>query len=314
MTFAVASFEFRYQLRNPVFWVAAFLFFLFGFGLTASENVSLGTPGSVHENAPFAIAVALALFSIFYQFATTSFVANAIVRDDSTGFGPIIRSTPLTKTQFILGRFLGGFAIALLGYFALPIGMMVGVKMPWVDPETVGPNGPIPYLWHFLVLAVPNIFISCAFLLALATTFRSMMASYIGVIVFLMGYVLTLLFAGEKPEWLPYMAKFELLGIAAVQDLTRYWTTAELNSRLFPLAGNLLINRIWVIGLGAVLLIGTVARFSMSERAPSKRKLRKIAKADAKQQKLADAPPATLVGAPTQSYGASATRASFSCG
>ena len=76
MTFAVAGFEFRYQLRNPVFWVALFIFFLFGFGLTASENASLGTPGSVHENAPYAIALALALLTIFYQFVTTSFVPD----------------------------------------------------------------------------------------------------------------------------------------------------------------------------------------------------------------------------------------------
>ena len=44
MIFNVARFEFRYQLRNPVFWVALCIFFLFGFGLTASANVSLGTP------------------------------------------------------------------------------------------------------------------------------------------------------------------------------------------------------------------------------------------------------------------------------
>ena len=63
-----------------------------GFGIAASENVSIGTPGAVHENAPYAIAVATAVFSLFYLFVVTAFVANAIVRDDSTGFSPIIRA------------------------------------------------------------------------------------------------------------------------------------------------------------------------------------------------------------------------------
>ena len=49
----IFSFEIRYQLRNPVLWVAIAIFFLLGFGLTASENVSIGTPGGVHQNAPY---------------------------------------------------------------------------------------------------------------------------------------------------------------------------------------------------------------------------------------------------------------------
>ena len=38
----VAAFEFRYQLRQPAFWVIAILFFLLSFGSVASPNVSVG--------------------------------------------------------------------------------------------------------------------------------------------------------------------------------------------------------------------------------------------------------------------------------
>ena len=140
MLLGITRFEFRYQIKNPVFWVAVAIFFLLGFGITASENVSIGTPGAVHENAPYAIAVATSVFSLFYLFVITAFVANAIVRDDTTGFAPIVRSTPVTRTQIILGRFLGGFLVALLGYVAIPLGMALGSMMPWVDPETIGPQ------------------------------------------------------------------------------------------------------------------------------------------------------------------------------
>ena len=142
MLIGVARFELRYQLRNPVFWVSILIFFLLGFGVTASENVSIGTPGTVHENAPFAIASMIALASLFYLFVITSFVANAIVRDDSSGFGPIIKSTSIGKTNYVMGRFLGGLAIALIGYLAIPVGMFFGSVMPWVDAETVGPQNP----------------------------------------------------------------------------------------------------------------------------------------------------------------------------
>ena len=97
MLFGITRFEIRYQLRNPVFWVSIAIFFLLGFGLTASENVSIGTPGSVHENSPYAIAVATTILSLFYLFVVTAFVANAIVRDETTGFSPIVRSTSVTN-------------------------------------------------------------------------------------------------------------------------------------------------------------------------------------------------------------------------
>ena len=68
MLLGIGRFELSYQLKNPVFWVAVAIFFLMGFGLTSSENVSIGTPGGVHENAPNAIAIATAVFSLFYVF------------------------------------------------------------------------------------------------------------------------------------------------------------------------------------------------------------------------------------------------------
>jgi ABC-2 type transport system permease protein len=309
MLFGIAGFELRYQLRNPVFWVAVAIFFLLGFGLTASENVGIGGGSAIHENAPFGIALALAIFSIFYQFVTTSFVANAIIRDDATGFGPIVRATSVTKIDFVLGRFLGGLGIALLGYLAVPLGMAVGVMMPWVDPETVGPNGPYPYLWHFLIIAVPNIIFSSAFLLTLATTFRSMMATYIGVIIFLMGYTITSVILSNAPEQLPVVAKFELLGIAALQETSRYWTTAELNTLMVPLTGNMLFNRLFVLGLSALFVGFTIWRFSMADRPASKRKLKKMVRSQAAEAKAAATAPVLTGGDVRPAYGAATTRA-----
>jgi len=107
MLLGITGFEIRYQLRNPVFWVSIAVFFLLGFGLTASENVSIGTPGAVHENAPYAISVATALLSVFYLFVITAFVANAIVRDETSGFAPIVRATSVTNWQIVIGRWIG---------------------------------------------------------------------------------------------------------------------------------------------------------------------------------------------------------------
>src|SRR5689334_138050 len=212
MFFGITAFEIRYQLRNPVFWVAVAIFFLLGFGVTASENVRIGTPGAVHENAPYAIAVLTSALTLFYLFVITAFVANAIVRDDSSGFAPIVRATPVTRSQIIFGRFLGGFAIALLGYLAVPVGMWAGSVMPWVDPETIGPQNLSFYAWPFLIFAIPDIFLMSALLFALATRLRSMMAAYIGTVAIVIGYIIATSVVGQKIEYRETLARFEPLG------------------------------------------------------------------------------------------------------
>jgi ABC-type transport system involved in multi-copper enzyme maturation permease subunit len=292
MLLGITAFEIRYQLKNPVFWVAIAIFFLLGFGLTASENVSIGTPGSVHENAPFAIAMATALFTLFYLFVVTAFVANAIVRDDTSGFAPIVRATSVTRIQIVLGRFLGGLIIAWLGYLSVPLGMALGSAMPWVDPETVGPQKLAYYLWNYAVFALPNVLLTSALLFALATVLRSMMAAYIGAVLLVMGYLVAISLAGQKIEYREAFARFEPLGNGALRETTRYWTQADLNSRLVELSGTLLFNRLLAIALALGFLGFTVWRFTMTERAPSKRALRRLAKREARDAKAAAALPA----------------------
>jgi ABC-type transport system involved in multi-copper enzyme maturation permease subunit len=291
MLLGITKFEIRYQLKNPVFWVAIAIFFLLGFGITASENVSIGTPGAVHENAPYAIAVATSVFSLFYLFVVTAFVANAIVRDDSSGFAPIVRSTPVTPSQIILGRFLGGFIIALLGYIAIPFGMAFGSMMPWVDPETIGPQRLEYYAWPFLIFAIPNIFLTSAVLFALATRLRSMMAAYIGTVALVIGYLITSSVVGQKIEYRETAAKWEPLGTAALGQVTRYWTQSEMNSRLVELSGTLMFNRIFAVLLGLAFLGFTLWTFRMTEKAPSKWRLRRMAKREARESAASAVPP-----------------------
>ena len=287
MLLGITGFEIRYQLRNPVFWVSIAIFFLLGFGLTASENVSIGTPGSVKENSPYAIAIATAILTLFYLFVVTAFVANAIVRDESSGFAPIVRATRVTRLQIVLGRFLGGLIVAWLGYLAVPLGMAMGAAMPWVDPETVGPQKLSYYAWNYAVFALPNILMTSALLFALATVLRSMMAAYIGAVVLVMGYAITTSIVGQQIEYRDTFALLEPLGNGALREATRYWTQSEMNSRLVELSGTLLYNRLFAIALAFAFLGFTVWRFSMTERAPSKRKLRKLAKRQAREAEVA---------------------------
>ena len=48
---SIALFELRYQLRNPVFWVALAVFFLLTFLSVTIENVQIGGGGNVNANS-----------------------------------------------------------------------------------------------------------------------------------------------------------------------------------------------------------------------------------------------------------------------
>jgi ABC-type transport system involved in multi-copper enzyme maturation permease subunit len=276
----IAAFEFRYQLRNPVLWVAAGLFFLFTFGFVASDQVQVGgAGGNTHENGPYSIAQAQLVFSIFFMFVVAAFVANVVVRDDESGYGPIIRSTRITKFDYLFGRFAGASLIAGLGFLAVPLGIWVGSAMPWIDPETLGPNRAAYYWWSYFVLALPNVLATSAIFFALATATRSMMATYLGVVGFLVLWVVINTSLASNIELQETLAILDPFGIQAFDQATRYWTAAERNGRIPDLEGLILWNRLFWIGVSAVFLALAHFAYRFADKGASRRRRRKARRA-----------------------------------
>ena len=287
----IASFEFRYQLRQPAFWVIAIVFGLLAFGAVASPNVSLGSGGNVHKNAPYALAGAHIIFNVFFMLATTAIVANVIARDSQTGFGPLILSTRISKGAYLYGRFLGAFAAVALCYLSIAIGTLLGTFMPWVDPETVGPLRLGDYAYSYLVFGLTGVFLTSALFFTLATVTRSMMATYIGVVAVLIAYLASTGVLGNRPEFETAMAWAEPFGSGAYALVTKYWTAAERNTLNAPLEGVLLWNRVIWTAVGAALL---AAAYLLYNPSPKGAKLRKQERMKALVER--DAPPAAPVG------------------
>jgi ABC-2 type transport system permease protein len=294
MFLKIASFELRYQLKNPVFWVAAVLFFLLCFGAMASEAVSGGARGNLHRNSPIQLTQLQATFSLFFMFVTTAFVANIVVRDDETGFGPIIRSTPITRLQYLGGRFAGAVAAASLAYLFIALGLWVGSIMPWVDPESVGPNRLSYYFYGVLVFGIPNLLVTGAIFFTAATLTRSMMWTYVAVVVFFLAWLILTGVGQAKPELRDTLALVEPFGIGAFGNAVKYWTTAERNIGLPPLEGAILLNRMIWLGIASAFLAFAIVRYRFGEPALSKKR-RKLETAQAARAEVPPpAPPAAL--------------------
>ena len=254
MLLSVARFEFRYQLRSSVFWAAAAMFFLFPFATVASEGIGIGSGGNVHVNSPRAIIVTHLLLAILFMFALAAMVANGVVRDDETRFGPLIRTTRLSKTSYLLGRFLGGWAASAVCFATVPVAMWIGSLMPWLDPDTLGTNKASTFAFAYAVMGLPVLLITGAVLFSFATAFRSMMAAYLAIVVLLAVYAAMNVLIGSSPTLRPYAPYLEPFGIAAFSIETRYWTAFESNTLLPPLFGTIGRSRlIWVVVAFATL-------------------------------------------------------------
>ncbi len=278
----ITAFELRYQLRNPVFWVAVVIFFLLTFGAAASEDIQIGSGGNIHVNSPLAIIQTHMVLTIFFMFVSTAFVANVIVRDDESGFGPMVRSTSVRKFDYLLGRFTGAFLAAVVAFATVPLAIWLGSLMPWVDPETLGPNRISYYASAFFVFALPGLFMMSALFFAVATMTRSMMYTYVAVVVFLVLWTVLLAATQGRPDLQDTTSLFEPFGLGALALETRYWTAAEANTQVPALEGRLLANRLIWIGFSFAMLVLAYFKFSFTEKGVSKRKLSKEAKKAAK--------------------------------
>ena len=283
----IARFELGYQFRNPVFWVVSALFFLLPFGAMTTEQIQIGGGGNIHKNAPVAIAQISLILTLFYMFVTTAFVANVIVRDDESGFGPMVRSTRVTRFDYLMGRFLGAFIAAAITFLVVPLAIWLGSLMPWVDAETLGANRLSDYLYVYFLLALPNLLLTASIFFAVATMTRSMMYSYLGVVLFLVLYFVLNTVIRSKPEYRDLGAYIEPFGLGALSKLTRYYTANEANTQLPAFTGMLVWNRAIGLVVSVAALALAYSRFTFSEKGASARQLRRQKR---KAAKLAAAP------------------------
>ena len=224
----IARFEIRYQLRQPLFWSVFTIFFLLSFGVITVDQVKVGAGGNVAKNSPFALAQLHLVWTLFFMFVTAAFAANVVIRDDETGFGPIVRTTPVRKSAYLYGRFAGAFAMVAACYLSVPLGVFAGSLMPWVDAQTLVPNDPHAYAYAFFFLALPGLLVTSAIFFTLATAVRSIVATWLGVVAFFVAWAAanTLL---DDPAQQPLVALLEPFGFAAFSEATRYWTAADRN-------------------------------------------------------------------------------------
>ncbi|WP_105253488.1 ABC transporter permease/M1 family aminopeptidase [Pseudoalteromonas sp. T1lg75] len=257
MLLKMLTFELRYFVRQPSFYVSSLLFFLLAFFATVSDKVQIGG-SNVNANSPYTILMMMVVLLIFALFAVVNFVASSTIRNDSEQMAELVYSKPIAQRSYHLGRFLGAFCVTLLVFAFVPLGIFLGTwfgsLMGWLDPELLAPNKLQYYLQPFVILAVPTLLVMAVSCHVAALRFRTMMAVYIAAVVLFIGYNVVSVFF-EQPEFRLWAALFDPFGFGAFMDATRYWTVAEKDTQTLALEGNVLYNRLIWLSVAVVLFV-----------------------------------------------------------
>jgi len=305
------TFELREQLRSPLLWLFAALFALLAFGLAASEAVQLGGGiGNVHRNAPTVIASLLVAFTLPGILIITLFISNALLRDFDQGTADLLFANPIRKRDYLTGRISAAIVASLLMYSVIALGIFAAQFMPWIDTERLGPVSLTPYLWSFAICVIPNVLFTGALLALLASTTRSILWVYIGVIAFLVLYsVSRALLQDLDNQWLATLA--DPLGIRALQRTIRYWSADERNTGLPVFAGYLLANRALWTAVAMGLFAATFAVFKTQRSGTSRRRFGRKADVVAAVPVVVELPAQAVVPKITPAFGAGAAWQQF---
>ncbi|MGK0364374.1 MAG: ABC-2 type transport system permease protein [Saprospiraceae bacterium] len=259
-------FELKYRLQRPMIYIFVLVNFFLAFAATVSDNIIIGGANdAVFLNSPHVIMTMTLFMTLIGIFMTTAIVNTSILRDFEHNFAPLIFSTPIKKLDYLSGRFLGAFLIALLPFLGVFAGIAVGAASPLVEANKLGAFSLTPYLNTFFVGVVPNVLLVSAVVFWLGATFRSSMISFLGAIGILVLYIVLLSFSSNLDnEGVAILS--DPMGISSFELITKYWTVEEKNTQVLSLSGLFLFNRLIWIGASLLCLVAAYFQFSFIER------------------------------------------------
>lgn len=263
---------FRYELRlllgRPSTWIyfAALLVgsVLCGFGFDRGSGFLF--------TAPLNVAGYMSLMGLMGLLVSASLFGDAASRDVHSGMHPLFYSLPLTRRAYLGGRFAGAFVVNAILLLAVPAGLLIAAYA-LMEKDFVGPFRPEAYAQPFLVFVLPNLLINGVLLFGFALLSRRALPGYLTALGLFMGY--TIAFAASAAVESSPMAPFlDASGLMAGNSAFSDWTRVERGTRLIPLMGPVLWNRLVWLAVAAAALAWTWSRFRFAHPAAEGRRSR----------------------------------------
>ena len=202
-------------------------------------------------NSPYALNGIITFIGFFGIVITAAIAGQATYQDIDSNSAVFFYTAPITKLDYLGGRFLGAFAIQILIFASIGLGTWIGMLMPWLDKTRLGPQiaG-----WRISsptsLTFCPTCYFLTAIFFALSTLSRKMLPVYVASVLVLIAYFTVDQISTSSLNASVRAALADPLGGTAIDRITRYWTPFQRNKQLIPLQGILLANRALWLGRG----------------------------------------------------------------
>lgn len=260
--FSIVAFELKYYARRVSPYVYAGVWAFIGF-----MNMSMpeGQENAV-LNSPVTIASMTAAFMAFGVIVVSAICGMAVCRDYEDDTYQVFFTTPVTRTQYLMGRLTGALLVTLAVFLAVPVGMLLGTVAPWADHVHMAPIRLWNYFQPYVLFGVTVICSAGAVFFALGALTRRV------AVVYLQGVLSVALYLGvarlaENSLDTFWPALLDPFGLSTSSHVTKYWTLIEMNTRLLPVSGVMLWNRLLWLGLGVLAVAALLWLFPRSAEA-----------------------------------------------
>lgn len=261
----IFRFEFAYQIRRPATWIYFAVMGVIAYLFIVGNYIDDARGGGFFVNAPIIIANVSLFTSLFWLFVAASVAGDAAARDAETRMYSLVYTSPISKSEYLGGRFVAAFVLNALILLAVPVGILIAVYASDVEPEILGPFRPAAYVGAYFFIALPNAFAATAIQFSLAAHARRSIVSYLAsIILYVFAYVVSpgvaILVNRDLGKLLNPLGN----------DLSPDWTPIEMSTRLLALEGSFLWNRLLWLAFGLCALTLTYYRFQFAQPLPSR--------------------------------------------
>ncbi len=264
MLLEIIRFELKYRLKRPATYLYFAILFLLTFFAMWSDDLQIGgAAGQVKINAPASLATTILIITAFFSMIVSAIMGVGVLRDFEHKTHSMFYTTPITKKDYLFGRFIGSFIVLVFVFSGAFFGMTFGYLKSFVDPEAdrfLAFN-----LWHyvqpFLLFGVTNLFISGTLMFAGGALSRKMLVVYTQGILLLVLYIVALNLSSSL-EYKDIVAWLDPFGISAFNRQKEYWSIAQQNSQTAQLSGFVLYNRLLWLSIAFVSLFALYKGFA----------------------------------------------------
>ncbi|MBN3035582.1 MAG: hypothetical protein JW861_08340 [Bacteroidales bacterium] len=262
MLIRILFLELRKNLKSPAFYIFFLIFFSATLLFTLTTDPYTQVMGVAHgkewHNAPIIIARMMTNLGVIGLLFTMVIIGRAVAKDFEVNIHELIFTRPISKLQYLGGRFAGSYLANLILFLGIIFGFEAGLA--FLDPRYSGPFRPGTYLLPLILLIVPNLLLMGGIMFSLATLTRRMIATYLAGIAFLGVFaVLEVMLHRMDNETLKVL--LDPFGITGLIVSTQYWTVTDMNNLLIPVNGVFAVNRIIWLSVAVSILWVTFRKF-----------------------------------------------------